>query len=283
MHTRQLAALTTLAALALARPALAEPGCADQLAAYASWLEPIKADLASGAVVSDRVDQLVAIPLRAGSPPKQPAMTLFVDAAGLHDGAGPARPASEAAALIAANTNIAFARTNKNAISHGVLVAATPDAPAASVRAGITAALAAHEAAWLVFRPSDGKAAAPAASSVTVELDKLGTKDVSALVTVVQREFGTCDGLMAMMRKLSGQTEASRLPILADAPRAALETCRCKPSPAAVASILWKLAFQNLAVVVPLPAKPATLPWGDAKATWKDAAPGIVKALGTAK
>jgi len=75
MHTRQLAALTTLAALALARPALAEPGCADQLAAYASWLEPIKADLASGAVVSDRVDQLVAIPLRAGSPPKQPAMT----------------------------------------------------------------------------------------------------------------------------------------------------------------------------------------------------------------
>jgi hypothetical protein len=280
MQHRTWSALLVVVGLVQGAPAHATPSCADQLGTYDKWIAPIKSDVARGAVMSDRVDELVAIPLRAGSPPKQSAMTLVVDKAGLHDGAGPARPASQAAGLIEANTNLAFARTNKHAISHGILVFATLDAPAASVRAAVTAASAAHEDVWLVFRPSDGKAAAPGPSAVTKELGKLGSKDVSTLVGVIQRELGTCDGLMEMMRELGGQTESSRLPVLTDAPRPALAKCSCKPRPDVVASILWKLAFQNLGVLVPVPAASiAALPWGDGKTTWKDLAPAIVKAL----
>lgn len=283
MHPRSWSVALITAALVHASAASASP-CAEQLAAFDEWLAPIKADLGKGAVMSDRVDRLVAIALRAGSPPDQPAMTLVVDAEGLHDGAGPARPAGEAAALIEGNRNLAFARTNKNAISRGIIVAAASEAPVGAVRAAVVAALASREAVWLAFRGADGQAAAPAASAVSAELDKLEAKDVSGLVAVVQREFGACDGLMAMMRKLSGQTEASRRSTLAGAPRAALEACGCKARPDVVASILWKLAFANLGVLVPVPAKgSAALPWGDGKARWADAAPAVVKALTRSK
>ena len=272
--------LALVAAVAYGRVAEAGSTCADQLAAYDKWFAPIKADLDKGAVSSDRVERLVAIPLRAGSPPKQSAMTLVVDKDGLHDGSGPATKVSQAKTLIAENRNLVFAKTNKNAISHGILVFATADAPAASVRAAVAAAVASKESVWLVFRPSDGKAAAPATSAVTKEIDKIDSKDIGTLVKVVQREFGKCSGLMDMMQELSSESELSRLALLASAPHAALEKCACKTEPAVTASLLWKIIFSNLAVVVPVPATGAdALAWGDAKATWKDAAPAIVKAL----
>ena len=168
-------------ALAIAEPAAAET-CAKQVAAYDKWLAPIKADVAKGAVMSDRVERWVAIPLRKGSPPKQSAMTIVVDQDGLHDGDGAAVAPSDAGALIERNVNISFARTNKNAISRGILIAATPDAPASAVKAAVQAAAAAKESVWLVFRPSDGTAKAPASSAVT---DELGTRDVNALVKVI--------------------------------------------------------------------------------------------------
>ena len=208
-------------------------------------------------------------------------MTLVVDKDGLHDGNKPARPAGDAKALIEANPNIAFARSNANAISRGILVAATADAPAASVRAAVIAAAAAREQVGLVFRPSDKKIAAPAASPLTKELEPLGSGDASKLVEIIMREFGPCDALMGMMRKLSSQTEATRMTTLISATGPAVKTCQCKPSPDRVASILWKLAFENLGTVVAVKAKDlAALPWGDAKATWAGVAPAVVKALG---
>ena len=267
-------ALVLVAVLA-APHAVAEP-CAKKIAAYDKWLAPIKDDVAKGAVLADRVERWVAIPLRKGTPPKQSAMTIVVDKDGLHDGDGSAVPPSAAGALIEENVNISFARTNANAISRGILIAATPDAPASSVKAAVAAA-AAKENVWLVFRPSDGTAKAPAKSAVTEEL---GTRDVNALVKVITKEFGACSGLMSMMRSLGGQTESSRLPVILEQPSAALAKCKCKTSPDVVASVMWKLAFENLAVVVPVPAKAiAGLPWGDAKATWAEAAPAVVKAL----
>ena len=263
-------------ALAVASPAVADT-CAKQVTAYDKWLAPIKADVAKGAVMSDRVERWVAIPLRQGSPPKQSAMTIVVDKDGLHDGDGPAVAPSGAGALIERNVNIAFARTNANAISRGILIAATPDAPASSVKAAAVAAAAAKESVWLVFRPNDGTAKAPAKSPVT---DELGTRDVNALVKVISKEFGACSGLMSMMQSLGGQTESSRLRAILDKPSAALAKCKCKTKPSVVASVMWKLAFENLAVVVPVPAKSiAGLPWGDATATWADAGPVVAKAL----
>ena len=97
---------------------------------------------------------------------------------------------------------------------------------------------------------------------------------------MIQREFGTCDGLMQMMSTMAGQTESSRLPVLIDAPVAALKKCSCKPAPDVVASILWKLAFHNLGVLVSVPASSiAGLPWGDAKATWGERASAVAKAV----
>jgi len=263
---------------AFAMPASAAPTCAEQLAVYDKWVAPIRADVGNGAWMSDRVDELFAVPLHKGSLPKSPAMTLIVDVDGLHDGNKPARPVSQAAIMIDANTNISFARSNPQAISHGILVLATRKAPAASVRAAIVAATATTESVWLVFKPSDGKAAPPAKSSVTAELDKIKGSEVSGLVEIVRREFGACDALMTMMQQLAGETDESRRSSLVDDPRAALDKCKCKASPAVIASILWKMAFQQLAVLVPVPAKTA-LPWGDAKGTWNDIAPAVVAAL----
>jgi hypothetical protein len=258
----------------------AKPSCASQVSSYEKWLEPIKAEVAKGAVVSDRVDQLVAIPLQTGSPPDQPAMTIVVDKEGLHDGRKPARPPADAAALIEGNETIAWAKDHKNAISHGIVVLATRDAPAASVHAAVVAAAAAHEQVFLVFRPSDATAVAPAASAVTKEIDQLDSKDVSALVKVIQRDFGPCDGLMGMMQELSSQVESLRLKTLINAPGPALKKCSCKTPPAVAASILWKLMFKNLGVVVLVPDKLiGGLPWGDAKATWETVAGAVVKAI----
>ncbi|HEV7556463.1 MAG TPA: hypothetical protein VGO00_13445 [Kofleriaceae bacterium] len=263
---------------ALATPAGAAPTCADQLAAYDKWVAPIRADVGNGAWMSDRVDELFAAPLHKGTLPKSPAMTLVVDVDGLHDGTKPARPISQAASMIEGNTNISFGRSNPQSISHGILVLAIAKAPAASVRAAVVAALASKEPVWLVFKPSDGKAAAPPKSAVTADLDKVKSSDVSGLVTIIQREFGACGGLMTMMQHLASDTEDTRASALVDQPRAALDKCQCKPSPAVIASILWKMAFQQLAVLISVPAK-ATLPWGDAKGTWNDIAPAIVAAL----
>jgi hypothetical protein len=256
----------------------AAPTCADQLATYDKWIAPIRSDVGNGAWISDRVDDLFAVPFHKGTLPKMPAMTLVVDVDGLHDGGKSARPVSQAEIMIEGNTNISFARSNPQAISHGILVLATRKAPAASVRAAIVAALASKEAVWLVFKPSDGKAAAPAKSSVTAELDKIKSSDIQPLVTIVRREFGACSGLITMMQQLSSETEDGRRTALVDEPRAALEKCQCKSSPAVIASILWKMSFQQLAVLVAVPAK-ATLPWGDAKGTWNDVAPAVVAAL----
>jgi hypothetical protein len=86
---------------------------------------------------------------------------------------------------------------------------------------------------------------------------------------------------MGMMRTLAGATQATRLTTLADATGPAVKKCQCKPSADRVASILWKLAFQNLGTLVAVTTKDiAALPWGGAKATWADAAPAVVKALG---
>jgi hypothetical protein len=273
--------LVLLASIALAGRAAAAPSCPDQLAALDKWLAKAKADATNGAVMSDRVDRLVALPLKKGTAPREPAMTLVIDKDGLHDGNSPARPAGDAKALIDANQNIAFARSNANAISRGILVAGTSDAPAASVRAAVLAAAAAGEQVWLVFRPSDAKVTAPAASPLTKELDPLGSSDVSKMVQIITREFGACDDLMGMMRTLAGATQATRLTTLADATGPAVKKCQCKPSADRVASILWKLAFQNLGTLVAVTTKDiAALPWGGAKATWADAAPAVVKALG---
>ena len=280
MKSRTWMALALVTNVAYGQPAVAAPSCADQLTTYDKWLAPIQSDLEKGAVSSDHVDQLFAIPLRVGSPPQQSAMTLVVDKAGLHDGGGDARSASEAGSLISANRNLVFAKSNKNAISHGILVFASVEAPATSVRAAVVAALASHEKVWLVFRPSDGQAAPPATSAVTAELDKLDAKDVSGLVKIVKREFGKCDGLITMLQTLSNDTESSRLELLVDAPHPALAKCSCKTQPNVVASVLWKLTFSNLAVVVPVPTKGAdALPWGDAKSTWQDVAPAVIKVL----
>ena len=205
-------------------------------------------------------------------------MTLVVDKAGLHDGTGPAVAVGEAKSLIASNRNIAWARTNKNAISHGILIHATADAPAASVKAAVEAGLAAKERVWLAYKPSDATAAAPAKSAVSEELANVDPKDISKFVDLVSREFGKCDGLMGMMRTLSGQTEASRMKTMLEAPAPALEKCACKTAPDVAASILWKLAFSNLAVLVEIKST-ASLPWGDAKATWGDHGVEIARAI----
>lgn len=267
--------------IALAGRDAAAQSCPDQLAVLDKWLATAKADAANGAVMSDRVDRLVAIPLKKGTTPKQSAMTLVVDKDGLHDGNKPARPVGDAKALIEANPNIAFARSNANAIGRGILVAGASDAPAASVRAAVIAAAAAREQVWLVFRPSDAKVTAPAASPITKELEPLGSSDTSAMVQIITRELGACDGLMDMMRKMGGQTEATRLTTLVDATGPAVKKCQCKPSADRVASILWKLAFHDLGTLVAVTTKDiAALPWGDAKATWAGVASGVVKALG---
>ena len=264
---------------ALAGPAPASP-CSKQLAAYDKWIAPVKAEVASGAITLDAADRLVATSAHPAAPPPQPAVMLVVDADGLHDGHGPARPASEAADLIASNTNISFARDNPQAISHGIVVLAHADAHASDVRAAVTAALASHEQVWLAFRAAGRKSAAPARSAVTDEVGRLGPSDVDSLVTLIRREFGKCGGLMTMMQELGGETQASQLQSLTVRPRAALAACRCKEAPGIVASILWKLSFENLGVVVAVPAaRAAKLPWGAASATWNDVAAGVVKAL----
>jgi hypothetical protein len=267
-------------ALALAAaPAAAGPSCGQRVAAYKAWNARIAGDVARGAVTSDDVDRLVAIPLRRGPAPDQPAMTIVVDRVGLHDGKGPARPPGEAAALIDANTNIAFARSNPNAISHGIIISATKDAPVSSVRAATEAAAAAKERVWLVFRPSDAKAAPPKRSPVTKQLAAAGD-DAGKLVPVIQRELGACDGLMDMMRNLADETESARLKDLLEAPGPAIEKCGCKPSPEVVASILWKLAFGNLGVVVEVPAdRISSLPWGPGTATWSRRGPAVAASL----
>jgi hypothetical protein len=273
--------IVLLASMALAGSAAAAPSCPDQLATLDRWLATAKTDAANGAVMSDGVDRLVAIPLKKGAAPKQSAMTLVIDKDGLRDGNKPARPIGDAKAIIDANPNIAWARGNANAISRGILVAGASDAPAASVRAAVVAAAASGEQVWLVFRPGDAKVKAPAESPLTKELAPLGSADVSKLVEIITRELGACDGLMGMMRKLSGQTEATRLTTMIDATGPAVKKCQCKPSADRVASILWTLAFQNLGTLVAVPAKDVgALPWGGAKATWADAAPAVVKALG---
>ena len=283
MRTSSVCSVLAIAAglvLALAAaPAAAGPSCGQRLATYKAWNARIAGDVARGAVTSDDVGRLVAIPLRKGAAPEQPAMTLVVDRAGLHDGKGPARPPSDAAALIDANTNIAFARSNPNAISHGIMIFATEDAPVSSVRAATEAAAAAKERVWLVFRPSDAKAAPPKRSAVTKELAAAGD-DAGKLVAVIQRDFGACDGLMDMMRNLADETEASRLKDLLEAPAPAMAKCGCKASPEVVASILWKLSFGNLGVVVEVPAdRIASLPWGAGTATWSHRGPAIASAL----
>src|SRR6185436_7361771 len=95
--------LGLLASIALAGRAAAAPSCPDQRAVLDKWLATAKTDAANGAVMSDRVDRLVAIPLKKGTAPKQPAMTLVVDKDGLHDGNQPARAVGDAKALIEAN------------------------------------------------------------------------------------------------------------------------------------------------------------------------------------
>jgi hypothetical protein len=273
--------IALLASIALAGRAAAAPSCPDQLAVLDRWLATAKTDAENGAVIADRVDRFVAIPLTKGTAPEEPAMTLVVDKDGLHDGNSPARRVGDAKALIDANRNIAFARENENAITHGILVAGTKEAPAASVRAAVIAAAAAGERVWLVFRPSDVKITAPAASSITKELAQIGDSDATKLAQIIAREFGACDDLMARMRTMASETQASQLTILIDAPGPDLKKCQCKPSPDRVASILWKLVFRNLGTLVAVTTKDiAALPWGDAKATWADVAPRIVKALG---
>lgn len=259
--------------------AFAGPSCKRELATYRSWLRRIKADVDRGAVMAGRVDRLVAIPLRKSTQPDEPAMTLTVDRAGLHDGRGGPVPARDAAALIAANRNIAWARTHRNAIVRGIVVAGASNALAANVHAAVAAAVTAHQRVWLMFRASDARAKAPPPSSVSKALAAAG-ESVNALIPILQREFGRCSGLMAMLRKLAGRTTKSRLPLLVDAPLPALKACRCKARPDVVASILWHLAFGHLAVIVEVPAaRVASLPWGDSKATWAERAPLIVKAL----
>lgn len=279
---RWMAAMATVVSCVLLggqRGALAGPSCKQRLATYKSWLGRIKADVAGGAVLSDRVDRLVAIPLHKGTAPDEPAMTLVVDRAGLHDGHGAARPAPEAAQLIAENRNIAWARSHANAIARGILVAGTRDALAADVHAAVAAAVAAHQPVWLMFRAGNARATAPPRSAVSRELEAAG-EDINALVPIIQREFGRCSGLMAMMRKLGGQTTRSRLATLVKAPLPAMKACRCQSGPDAVASILWTLGFANLGVLVAVPpARAAALPWGDAKASWAQRAPLVVKSL----
>lgn len=264
---------------ALAGQAPASP-CSKPLAAYDKWLAPVKAEVGSGAITLDAADRLVATSAHPAAPPEQPAVMLVVDADGLHDGHGPARPASEAADLIASNINISFARDNPQAVSHGIVVLAHVDAHASDVRAAVTAALASHEKVWLAFRAADRKSAAPARSAVTDEVGKLGPSDIDALVTLIRREFGKCSGLMTMMQDLGSESQASQLHSLTVRPRAALVACHCKEDPGIVASILWKLAFENLGVVVAVPAdRAAKLPWGAATASWNDVAAGVVRAL----
>jgi hypothetical protein len=65
------------------------------------------------------------------------------------------------------------------------------------------------------------------------------------------------------MRKMGAQTEATRLTTLVDATGPAMKKCQCKPSADRVASILWKLAFENMGTLVAVTAKDlAALPWG---------------------
>jgi hypothetical protein len=83
-------------------------------------------------------------------------MMLVVEKGGLRDGMGALEPLARAKALIEANANIAWLRDNPgHAISRGILVAAHGNAPAASVRAAVAAALASGERTWLLFRPTD--------------------------------------------------------------------------------------------------------------------------------
>ena len=224
-------------------------------------------------------DRLVAMPLHKGPAPDQPAMKLVVDRDGLHDGHGGALPASQAAQLIASNRNIAWARSHKNAIAHGILVAGTRDALAADVHAAVAAAVAAHQPVWLLFRAQDARAKAPPPSAVSKELDAAG-QDINTLVPIIQREFGRCSGLMTMMRELGSQTKRLQLATLVKAPLPALKACRCKTSPDVVASILWKAGLSDLGAIIAVPpARVAALPWGDARATWAERAPRVVKAL----
>jgi hypothetical protein len=270
-----------VASLALAGRAAAGPACPDQLAALDKWLATAKADVANGATIAGRPDRFVAIPLKKGTEPQLPAMELLVDKDGLHDGPGPARPARDAGAMIDANRTIEFARSNSNAITRGIFVAGTRDAPAASVRAAVIAAAASGEKVWLVFRPSDTKLKAPPASPITKELAPIGPTDAAKLVKIITREFGPCEALMEVMQNLGDATHAEKLTAMLDEPGPAVKKCQCKPSADRVAAILWTLVFRDLATLVEVTAKDvAALPWGGAKATWADAAPAVVKALG---
>ena len=223
----------------------ATPSCGDRMKDYAAWEAPIHADIEKGAFISDKVDELVALPLRGGTHPRHPAMTLVVDAAGLHDGKGPAVAVGDAKSLVAKNRSIEYARKNKNALPHGIVIHATPDAPAAYVKAAVDAGLATKERVWLTYKPSDSKGAAPPTSSVTDALAGTDDKDFEKLVEIVRREFDPCAGLRAMMQTLSGQTEESRMKTLVDAPAPALEKCACKTDPAVAAAILVEALLQK--------------------------------------
>jgi hypothetical protein len=270
-----------VASLALAGRAAAGPACPDQLVALDKWLATAKVDVANGATIAGRPDRLVAIPLKKSTEPQLPAMEILVDKDGLHDALGPARPVRDADAMIDANHTIEFARSNKSAITRGIFVAATRDAPAASVRAAVIAAVASGEKVWLVFRPSDMKLKAPPASPITKELAQIGPRDAAKLVKIITREFGPCEALMEIMQNLGDATHAEKLTALLDEPGPAVKKCQCKPSADRVASILWTLVFRDLSTLLEVATKDVTaLPWGGAKATWADIAPAVLKALG---
>jgi hypothetical protein len=91
----------------------------------------------------------------------------------------------------------------------------------------------------------------------------------------------TRPGWLVLLASLAFTGRAAAAPSCADQLATLVKKCQCKPSADRVASILWKLAFQNLGVLVAVTTKDiASLPWGGAKATWADAAPAVVKALG---
>jgi hypothetical protein len=257
-----------------------EPACAEQVETLTKWLDLAKADKTRGAILAGRVEKLVATPIRAAEPPKEPMMTLVVHKIGVSEKPGAVSAIENTKSVIESNINYGFAKQNSNAIARGILVGGENDAPAASVRKVLAAASASGEKVWLLFRPSDAKIAAPPKSKVADELAKIDSTEMMKIVEIIRREFGPCEGLIGMMGKMGGQTMATRLDTIINTPPVALKECKCKTPGANIAAVLWSIAFRELAVAIPVPAaKLETLPWGDAKASWSSVAPGIVKAL----
>jgi hypothetical protein len=261
----------------LANVAAAEPSCPAQKQALAKWLEGAAVDRDRGAILSSFADVLVAIPTRKASGLGMQAMDLVIEAEGVREGNGRLVPFAEVGALVGANRNLEFARGNPNAIARGILIHAHANAPAASVRAAALVALSTKERVWLAFRLADKQIAAPPPSPLTPSLEKIRPGDFDAVLAIVVTEFGRCEPLMAMMRKMAGLTPAGRLDLLIKGTPQALEECKCKLPGPNLASILWTLAFRDLGTAVELTGKLDKLPWG--KGTWAEAAPAIVKAL----